>query len=77
VVVNVFLTSTTVVLNHFAEGRQIQTYDFVREPHKKFLPQVNWHVLFYWTNEVCYTKYSRCNWKTLSIEIRDSFPAKN
>jgi len=36
VVVNVFLTSTTVVLNHFAEGRQIQTYDFVREPHKNF-----------------------------------------
>jgi len=25
-----------VVLNHFAEGSQIQTYDFVREPHKKF-----------------------------------------
>jgi len=35
VVVNVFLTSTTVVLNHFAEGSHIQTYDFVREPHKK------------------------------------------
>ena len=34
-VVNVFLTSTTVVLNHFAEGSHIQTYDFVREPHKK------------------------------------------
>jgi len=26
-----------VVLNHFIEGRQIQTYDFVREPHKDFL----------------------------------------
>jgi len=25
-----------VVLNHFAEGSQIQTYDFVREPHKNF-----------------------------------------
>jgi len=36
VVVNVFRTSTTVVLNHFAEGSQIQTYDFVGEPHKKF-----------------------------------------
>jgi len=35
VVVNVFLTSTTVVLNHFAEGSRIQTYDFVGEPHKK------------------------------------------
>jgi len=32
-VVNVFLTSTTVVLNHFAEGSQIQTYNFVRETH--------------------------------------------
>jgi len=29
VVVNVFLTSTTVGLNHFAEGSQIQIYDFV------------------------------------------------
>jgi len=36
VVVKVFLTSTTVVLNHFAEGRKIQMYGFVREPHKKF-----------------------------------------
>jgi len=25
-----------VVLNHFPEGSQIQAYDFVREPHKKF-----------------------------------------
>jgi len=33
VVVNVFLTFTTVVLNHFAEGSQIQTHDFVRRPH--------------------------------------------
>jgi len=41
VAVNVFLTSTTVVLNHFAEGNQIQTYDFVREPHYKFLTLVN------------------------------------
>jgi len=32
VVVNVF-TSTTVVFNHFAAGSQIQTYNFVREPH--------------------------------------------
>jgi len=36
VVVNVFLSSTTVVLNHFAEENQIQTYNLVREPHKKF-----------------------------------------
>ena len=35
-VVNVFRTSTTVDLNHFTDGSQIQTYDFVREPHKKF-----------------------------------------
>jgi len=46
-----------VFLNHFAEGSQIQVYDFVGEPHKKILPQVNWHVLFHWANEVCYTKY--------------------
>jgi len=46
-----------VVLNHFAEGNQIQTYDSVREPHKNILPQVHWHVLFYCTNEACYTKF--------------------
>jgi len=33
VVVSIFLTSSTVVLNHFAEGRQIQAYDFVIEAH--------------------------------------------
>jgi len=32
-VVNVFVISTAVVLNHFAEGSQIQTYNFVTEPH--------------------------------------------
>jgi len=32
--VNVFLTSTTVVLNRFIEGSQIQTYEFV-ESHAK------------------------------------------
>jgi len=36
VVVNVFLPSATVVLNRISEERQIQTYDFVRELHKKF-----------------------------------------
>ena len=36
VVVAVFLTSATVVLNHFAEGSQIQTCNFVREPPQKF-----------------------------------------
>jgi len=56
VVVNFFLTSTTVVLNQFAQGSQIQTYDFVGEPHQRILPQGNWHTLFYCTNEVCYTK---------------------
>ena len=35
VVVNVFLTSTTVVLNHFAEGSQIQTYEFLESRTKK------------------------------------------
>jgi len=36
VVVNAFLTSTTVVLNHFAEGSQIQTYEFLESRTKKF-----------------------------------------
>jgi len=31
-----YFTSTTVVLNHFVEGSQIQTYNLVREPHSKF-----------------------------------------
>ena len=35
-VVAVFLTSATVVLNHSAEGSQIQTCNFVREPPQKF-----------------------------------------
>jgi len=56
VVVDVFLTSsTTVFLNHLAEASQIQTCEFVREPHKNILPQNNWHV--YCTNEVLYKKY--------------------
>jgi len=36
VVINVFLTSTTVVLNHFAEGSQIQTYEFLESGTKTF-----------------------------------------
>jgi len=32
VVVNHFLTSATAVVNHFAEGNQIQTYNSVSEP---------------------------------------------
>ena len=35
------------VLNFFAEGSQIQTYNFVGEPHQNFLTQFNLHVLFY------------------------------
>jgi len=46
-----------VVLNHFAKGSQIQTYNFVKELHKKFYHKVNWQVSFYCTNKVCYTKY--------------------
>jgi len=65
-----------VVLNHFAEGGQIQTYAFVRELHKNILPQINWHVLFYCINEVCYTKYWRCYWKTLST-ARNPFQQKS
>jgi len=33
-----------VVVNHFAEGSHIQTYDFVREPNKK-LPKVSFIAL--------------------------------
>jgi len=33
VAVNVFLTSVTVVRNHFAEGSEIQIYGFVRQSH--------------------------------------------
>ena len=39
------------VLNHSAEGSQIQTYEFL-EPHKKNLPQDNWHVLLHKILEV-------------------------
>jgi len=42
----------------------------------KKLPQVNWHVLFYCTNDVCSTKYYKCYWKTLPIK-RNPFPAEN
>jgi len=68
VVVNVFVASATVVLNHFAERSQIQINNFVREPHKEILPQVNWHV--------CYTKFLSCYWKALPME-RNSFQAQN
>jgi len=36
VVVNVFLTSTTEVLNHFAECSQILTYEFLESHTNKF-----------------------------------------
>jgi len=39
--VNVFLTSTTAVINHFAEGSQIQTYTILLEKRKENLPHVN------------------------------------
>jgi len=55
VVVNVFLTSA-MVLNPFAEGAESRSMILLREPHKKNLPQVNCHVLFHYTNEVCFTK---------------------
>jgi len=35
VVVNVFLLQQW--FNHFAEGNQIQSHNFVRKPHKKIL----------------------------------------
>jgi len=30
------ISSTTMILNQFPEGSQIQTYNFVREPHENF-----------------------------------------
>jgi len=39
------------------KGNQIQTYIYVRELHKNNFPHVNCNVLFYFANEVCYTKY--------------------
>jgi len=36
VVVNIFLTSTTVVLNHFVEWSRIQTYKFLDSRTRKF-----------------------------------------
>jgi len=53
VVVNVLLTSTTAVLNHFAEGSQIQTYEFVESRTKNFTTrQLTRFVLL----QVCYKK---------------------
>jgi len=37
---------STVVLNLFTEGLQIQTYNFVRESHYRNLTQVNWLFCF-------------------------------
>ena len=50
-------TSTTVVLNLFAEGRQIQIYDLLVSRTKEILRRFNWHVFFLLQNEVCYTIY--------------------
>jgi len=75
VVVNVFLTSATVLLNHFVEGAKPRP-TILLESRTKILPQVNWQVLFCCASEVCYIKYYRCYWKTLSIE-RNPLPAKN
>jgi len=45
-----------VVVNHFAEGSQSQTYEFLESRTKNFTIR-QLHVLFYCTNEVCYTKF--------------------
>jgi len=44
------------VLKLFAEGSQIQTYDFVRA-ELKISPQVNWHVLFYSIDTFCFIAF--------------------
>jgi len=53
----VFLTSTIVFLNHYTEGAKSRPTILLESRTKKFLPQVNWHVLLDCTNEVCYAKY--------------------
>jgi len=44
------------------------------EPHKKVLPQANWHVWFCCTNEVCYIKYFLL--KDSTVYRKEYFPSK-
>jgi len=87
VVVNVFLISTIVVLNHFAKEIKYRP-TILLESRIKNLPQVNWHVLFCCTNEVCYTSLEVLLkditlWDTTFWSLRfdsyrkESFPSKN
>jgi len=46
-----------VVLNICAEGNQIQTYDFVREPHCKNFNTSESTLFVLLQNEVCCTEY--------------------
>jgi len=76
VVVNLFRTTTTAVLNHFAEGSQIQTYDFVREPHKKSdhkSMDTFWFIAL--TKSV--TQNIRGVTERLCLIARNPFPVKN
>jgi len=67
VAVNVFLTSTTVVLKHFAEGSQVQTYEFLESRTKKIYHKtIDTFFLIVLTMSV--TPNFRCYWKTLPIE---------
>jgi len=74
VVVNIFPASTTVGLNHFAEGNQIQTYDLVRKPHKKFYQQS--------IDTFCFIALASLLYKILQVLLKDtvyrkeSFPRK-
>jgi len=59
-----FSQSPSVVFNLFAEGNQIQTYDFVGEPHKKFSTQFNF-------NTFCFTAERSLLHKILDVSLKD------
>jgi len=59
-----FSQSPSVVFNLFAEGNQIQTYDFVGEPHKKFSTQFNF-------NTFCFIAERSLLHKILDVLLKD------
>jgi len=68
-----------VVLNHFAEGSQIQIYNFVREPHKKFYHKsIDTFGFSALTKSVTQKirGVTESYWKTLHTYRKESFPSK-
>jgi len=74
VVVTVFIASATVVLKHFAERSQIQTFDFVGEMYKKFYHKS--------IDIFCFIALANLLHKLLEVLLKDtaygkeSFPSK-